>query len=127
MLRFTVKLFGALEDVEQRLLAFGAAERAEMLHGARLQIRVSAARDPDDDLAGFRRSVLREHVQRALLEARRAGAVHDLLEHRHGALFVGARQAVQRHQPQLFVRNVFRLHRLAGSLANFHLECAPLR
>ena len=109
MLRFTATLVGALENVEQRLPAFGASKRAEMLHRARLEIRIAAAGDLDDDLTRFGRSVLREHIQRTLLEAWRAGAVDDLLEHRNGTLLVGAREAVERHQPQLFVRHVFRL------------------
>ena len=67
---------GALEDVEQRLLAVGAAKRAEMLHGASpADPDCRRARCPMTIWRASGDAVLREHIQRALLEARRSGAV----------------------------------------------------
>ncbi len=115
---------GALENVEQCLPAFDASERAEMLHGASLEIRIPTASDLDDDLTRFGRSVLRENIQRTLFEAWRPRAVDDFLEHRNRALFVGAREAVERHQPQFFVRHVLGAHRLPGRLPDLDFQRA---
>ena len=69
-----------------------------------------------------RRVALREHEQRALLQARRLRALQDLLEHRHGLLGIGMLQPLQREQLQLLVGFGLGTHRLSGALTHLELE-----